>query len=152
MHIQDLTPKNGGDFDSKLRAWDTSLHTLHTTQKDNFNLKRLGRVPGEKAWQRYFVTESSRRSVIRNVGRSPGCLACSKRSDSGERCGVKKAMKSRGGPLLLPRFYFFALLFTSHRSPLSERLEQATGCSLLAEVFKPPNNRGQRPLLVGKTH
>ena len=51
-------------------------------------------------------------------------------------------MKSRGGqgrevrercslglfpllPLLLPRIYFFALLFTSHRSPLSERLEQA---------------------------
>ena len=56
-------------------------------------------------------------------------LACSKRSDSGERCEVKKAMKSRGGlgreVLLLPRFYFFALLFTSHRSPLSERLEQA---------------------------
>ena len=53
-------------------------------------------------------------------------LACSKRSDSGERCEVKKAMKSRGGsPLLLPRFYFFALLFTSHRAPLSERLEQA---------------------------
>ena len=48
---------------------------------------------------------------------------------------MKKAMKSRGGlgrevrfplsPLLLPCFYFFALLFTSHRSPLSERLEQA---------------------------
>ena len=63
-------------------------------------------------------------------------LACSKRSDSGERCRVKKAMKSRGGlgrevrfplsPLLLPRFYFFALPFTSHRSPLSECLEQAT--------------------------
>ena len=44
-------------------------------------------------------------------------------------------MKSRGGlgrevrfplsPLPLPRFYFFALLFTSHPSPLSERLEQA---------------------------
>ena len=29
-------------------------------------------------------------------------------------------------PLLLPRFYFFALVFTSHRSLLSERLEQAT--------------------------
>jgi len=29
-------------------------------------------------------------------------------------------------PLLLPCFYFFALLFTSHHSPLSERLEQAT--------------------------
>ena len=28
-------------------------------------------------------------------------------------------------PFLLPNFYFFALLFTSHRSPLSERLEQA---------------------------
>ena len=35
-------------------------------------------------------------------------LACSKRSDSGERWEVKKA-----------------LLFTSHRSPLSELLEQA---------------------------
>ena len=34
-------------------------------------------------------------------------VTCSKRSDS------------------LPRFYFSALLFTSHRSPLSERLEQA---------------------------
>ena len=44
-----------------------------------------------------------------------------KRSDSGERCEVKKGMKSRGGlgrevrelplsPLPLPRFYFFALL------------------------------------------
>ena len=48
-------------------------------------------------------------------------LACSKRSDSGERCEVKKGMKSRGGlgrevrelplsPLPLPRFYFFVLL------------------------------------------
>ena len=46
-------------------------------------------------------------------------LACSKRSDSGQRCEVKKALKSRGG---LGRE---ALLFTSHRSPLSERLEQA---------------------------
>ena len=72
-------------------------------------------------------------------------LVCSKRSDSGERCEVKKAMKSRGGlgrevreplsPLLLPRFYFFALLFTSHRSPLSERLEQASWiCSRFSRV------------------
>ena len=42
----------------------------------------------------------------------------------------KESDKSRGGlPRSLPRFYFFALLFTSHRSPLSEhaeRLEQAT--------------------------
>ena len=62
-------------------------------------------------------------------------LACSKRSDSGERCEVKKAMKS--GPLLLPRFYFFALLFTSHRSPLSERLEQA----IRKFVFHPKKSR-----------
>ena len=68
-------------------------------------------------------------------------LACSKRSDSGEGCEVKKAMKSRGGlerevrePFLTslngttppPSLLFFALLFSSHRSPLSERLEQAT--------------------------
>ena len=41
-------------------------------------------------------------------------------------------------PLLLPRFYFFALLFTSHRSPLSERLEQAKMllfCTLAPIVF-----------------
>ena len=38
-------------------------------------------------------------------------IACSKRSDSGERCEVKKAMKSRGG-LGREAFYFFALLFT----------------------------------------
>ena len=30
------------------------------------------------------------------------------------------------GELPLARFYFFALIFTSHRFPLSERLEQAT--------------------------
>ena len=72
-------------------------------------------------------------------------LACSNRSDSGERCGVEKAMKSRGGlgrevrevrfplsPLLLPRFYFFALPFTLHRSPLSERLEQANIMLMIA--------------------
>ena len=59
-----------------------------------------------------------------------GCwIACSKRSDSGERCEVKKAMKSRGGLL----FYFFALLFTLYRSPLSERLEQASCWSSLAD-------------------
>ena len=64
-------------------------------------------------------------------------IVCSKRSDSGERCEVKKAMKSRGGlgrevrerVLSLtsppPSLIFFALLFTSHRSSLSERLEQA---------------------------
>ena len=43
-------------------------------------------------------------------------LACSKRSDSGERCEVKKAIKSRGDwgeswLLPLPRFYFFRAPF-----------------------------------------
>ena len=70
-------------------------------------------------------------------------LACSKRSDSAERCEVKKAMKVEGdwrercSPLLLPRFYFFALLFTSHRSPLSERLELASRLSPL--TYEPPS-------------
>ena len=53
-------------------------------------------------------------------------IACSRRSDSGERCEVKrsaKKIKAREGaspPLL------FIAIFTSHRSPLSERLEQAS--------------------------
>ena len=36
-----------------------------------------------------------------------------------------KNRKNRKTPLPLPRFYFFALLFTLYHSPLSERLEQA---------------------------
>ena len=40
-------------------------------------------------------------------------LACSKRSISGERCEVKKAMKSRGGLTSPPpRFYFLRSLAT----------------------------------------
>ena len=35
--------------------------------------------------------------VVRTDVKSRDYLACSKRSDSGERCEVKKAMKSRGG-------------------------------------------------------
>ena len=53
----------------------------------------------------------------------------------------KESDESRGGlgrevrePLLLPRFYFFALLFTSHRSPLSERLEQANRLQVCPSV------------------
>ena len=49
----------------------------------------------------------------------PKNIACSKRSDSGEQCEVKNLSPSLA-------FIFFALLFTSHRSPLSESLEQAT--------------------------
>ena len=51
-----------------------------------------------------------------NLATQDFSLFQSKRSDSGERCEVKKAMKSRGGlgrevrfplsPLSLPRFYF----------------------------------------------
>ena len=53
-------------------------------------------------------------------------VACSKRSDSGERCRVKKAMKSRGGLTSPPpSLLFLRAPFTSHLSPLSERLEQA---------------------------
>ena len=55
------------------------------------------------------------RFLTANVKEMTVKLASSKRSGSGERCEVKKAMKSRGG-----------LLSSSHRSPLSERMEQAT--------------------------
>ena len=60
------------------------------------------------------------------VSSSTQALACSRRSYSGKRYEVTKEMKTRGGTLPLPRCYFFALLFTSHRPPLPERLEQAT--------------------------
>jgi len=63
-------------------------------------------------------------------------IACSKRSDSGERCEVKKAMKSRGGlgregrELSLtsppPSLLFFRAPFYFAPFPLSERLERAT--------------------------
>ena len=45
-------------------------------------------------------------------------LACSRRSDSRELCEVKRSANQ--SPLL------FIAFFTAHRSPLSERLEQAT--------------------------
>ena len=93
------------------------------------------------------TNEPQRTSAGRLSQRLVG-LACSERSDSGERCGVKKAMKSRGGlgrevpsltsDLLPPRFYFFALLFTSHRFPLSERLEQATAGSAYQLLISEP--------------
>ena len=65
-------------------------------------------------------------------------IACSKRSDSGEQCEVKKAMKSRGGLGREVRFYFFALLFTLHRSPLFERLEQANMYNKILASLKIP--------------
>ena len=57
-------------------------------------------------------------------------VAWSKSSDSGERCEVKKAMKSRG--------------ITSHRSPLSERLEQAmlVGAEAIAVRAQPSGKGG----------
>ena len=66
------------------------------------------------------------------VSSSTLALTCSRRSDSGERCKVKKEMKSRGETLLLPlpRFYFFTLLFTSHRSLLSKCLNRLPRHSL----------------------
>ena len=102
------------------------------------SFRRLWRTYGRQV-SRKTVSCSLRFDLgvyMRRITYDSATVACSKRSDSGERCEVKKAMKSRGGlgsevreplsPLLLPRFYFFALLFTSHRSSLSERLEQAT--------------------------
>ena len=54
-------------------------------------------------------------------------------------------------PLLLPRCYFFVLLFTLHRSPLSERLEQATLTAVsnfLCERFY----REHEPMVVNFYH
>ena len=48
----------------------------------------------------------------KGVGGGGLALACFRRSDSGERCKVKRS--------------FQGAFFTSHRSPLTERLEQAT--------------------------
>ena len=62
-------------------------------------------------------------------------LACSKRSDSGERCEVKKVMKSRGDSTSSTTslaFIFSRSFFISHRFPLFENLEQATTkCAVL---------------------
>ena len=55
-------------------------------------------------------------------------LACSKRSDSGKRCEVKKAMKVEGdwGERCSSSLAFiFSRTFLLLRSPLSERLEKA---------------------------
>ena len=47
------------------------------------------------------VVRTDGRSVARSLGhvitKFSGMVACFKRADSGERCEVKKAMKSRGG-------------------------------------------------------
>ena len=112
------------------------------------SLRTADAFPVVRSDDRKYVCCSQANTCVPGVNfrikREKGLIACSKRSDSGERCGVEKAMKSRGGlgrevrfplsPLLLPRFYFFALPFTLHRSPLSERLEQATGLITPADL------------------
>ena len=81
----------------------------------NFALKLQG-----NCWEDYVLTFSSHLSVtIKRLH----VTSRSKRSDSGERCEVKIAMKGRGGlgrgagtplsPSPLPRFYFFALPFST---------------------------------------
>ena len=52
-------------------------------------------------------------------------IACSRRSDSGERCEVKKEREKIKAREESPPLLFIAF-FTPHRSPLSERLEQAS--------------------------
>ena len=44
------------------------------------------------------------------------------------------------------RFYFFALLFTSHRSPLSERLEQANMYKTILASLKIPTTPPPPPI------
>ena len=45
----------------------------------------------------WYTRGADGRSVGHVITKFSGMVACSKRSDSGERCEVKKAMKSRGG-------------------------------------------------------
>ena len=75
----------------------------------------------------------ARSQKLRRYNRSWCELACSRRSVSGEQCEVKRSAKKekrgrgrgeRGSSLPSPPLLFIAF-FTSHRSPLSERLEQA---------------------------
>ena len=86
-------------------------------------MKRYYTAPTQKWCSFFLLRNSSKREQCSISIQLSNCLtltlAWSKRSDS----GVKKAMKSGGGT---PSFLFFARLFTSHCSPLSERLEQAT--------------------------
>ena len=68
----------------------------------------------ERYWGQQFW-QMERHISVRPTEMARPVIACSKRSDSGERCEVKKPMKSRGGlgrevPLPFPRFYFFAFL------------------------------------------
>ena len=66
-------------------------------------------------------------------------LACSKRSDSGERCAVKKAMKSRGGRSSSLAFIFsrsFLLRTAPHYLNTWNRLTQhKTSNPILADSF-----------------
>ena len=80
-------------------------------------------------------------------------LACSRRSDSGERCEVQRsAKKIKSSPPLL-----FIAFFTLHRSPLSERLEQAimnqTCLAKLIRLLKFSKNccKKQRGVLLFET-
>ena len=68
---------------------------------------------------------------MKTLGNTQLILACSRRSHSGEQCEVKRSAKNKnekgGGvreALPSPPLLFIAF-FTSHPSPLSERLEQA---------------------------
>ena len=85
------------------------------------------------------------KTLLDNLHDEVSCsvLACSRRSDSGERCEVKrsgKKIKAReeerwereGSRTSLPSPpLLFIAFFTSHRSPLSERLEQASSVCML---------------------
>ena len=105
----------------KAQAWSNSGMAYYTTTLPNVNANIFTTVYNIHSWGLSFEGNQC-------VSSSTQALACSRRSDTGEWCEVKKEMKSRGEtlPLALPCFYFFMLLFTSHCSPLSECLEQAT--------------------------
>ena len=73
-------------------------------------------------------------------------LVCSKRSDSGAKWRKRWNVEGDWGEFLLHRCYFFALLFSSHRSSLSERLERAT------TALEVKQHSGKQKLLKTSVH
>ena len=82
-----------------------------------------------------------------------GRIACAKPSDSGESRELGKVSEKRGASII--RVFFCSLLsaplpYSSHLSPLSERLEQATG-RWVAPPSKAGDSTRRVTLLAGPT-
>ena len=79
------------------------FHRLHEHEQNSEISRRATGTMSKltkRAWGNKYLTERTKMHMYQECVLSKlfhGSVACSKRSDSGERCEVKKAMKSRGG-------------------------------------------------------